>query len=236
MTQTDEITVHHQGAGNADGTFEFLNEADYSVAVGGGRYEIRRSPLSSFTTTGKTKKTLQVCFSGNRMIHELTDDDIEQFRSAVNECRERDYITEFPYLGLHGDNGLSACPGTKVKERRDELVVASQAIRRSEPAPIDIEEDYYMALSVADSQRPGNPAGRTRVAKLFRGHGVAMVNDAHVVDNLGNREVNAGQYGVWYGAGANWVKIAQELVDLNDGTFIVLLDDNGTIGPVRFVD
>lgn len=133
--QVDEVTIHHEGAGSpTDNVSRFLDTDNYSAGVGITRVEVRRSPEQSFKSTEDFEHyfhAFQICLSGNREVHEVTDNDLKLVAEACRQARANGWLTDDPRVRHHGDNGSSECPGDNANERRGALWLACQ-----KPLPI----------------------------------------------------------------------------------------------------
>ena len=114
MAPVDRVTIHHEGAGSpTENVQRFLSTDDYSIGIGITGFVVERSPSESFVTTGQNgHRSLQVCLSGNRDEHAITDSDIDLVRRAVAAPRARGWVTDRPDVFFHKDTVGTACPGT----------------------------------------------------------------------------------------------------------------------------
>ena len=129
MAPVGRVTIHHEGAGApTENVGRFLDAEDYSIGIGHATFRVARSPSESFITNGQGgKRSLQVCLSGDRRFHAVTDSDIELVGQAVAEARARGWVSDAPEVFVHGDTDATECPGTHVHERRDDLEAACHA-------------------------------------------------------------------------------------------------------------
>lgn len=144
--QVDEVTIHHEGAGSpTDNVARFLDTDNYSAGVGITLAVVRRSPADSFVSTEDFEHyfhAFQICLSGNREVHAVTDNDIKLVAQACAKARSNGWLTDNPRVRHHGDNGSSACPGDHANERRGDLWLACQkplAIPPPAPKPDTIQ-------------------------------------------------------------------------------------------------
>jgi hypothetical protein len=141
MVLANRVTVHHEGAGSpTDNVDRYLSTDKYSAGIGVTRYELRRSPQDSFRTDGQGGTVcLQICLSGNRNDHAVTDDDLELIARCCNEARGKGWLTEVPEVFFHNDTASTACPGTHTAARRPDIEAACRTY--TEHGPVPIEED-----------------------------------------------------------------------------------------------
>lgn len=145
----DRITFHHEGAGSPSDNVDRFLSAGYSIGIGQTLFKLARPPEQSFKTVGQgNRHSLQVCFSGNRDIYPLRDNDLRLVRMAIAEARSRGWVTRQPEVFLHNDTMRTVCPGRRVEARRADLTAAV-----THEATTPVEEDDEMPLSDHDFAR-----------------------------------------------------------------------------------
>jgi hypothetical protein len=137
MAAVRRVTIHHEGAGApTDNVQRFLGAEKYSIGIGQTLFRVERSPQDSFITNGQGgKRSLQVCLSGDRRFHAVTDADIEMIRQALADARGRGWVTDQPEVFFHGDTDGTECPGTHTAERRTAIEAACRA---GAPVPLEV--------------------------------------------------------------------------------------------------
>lgn len=188
------VTIHHEGAGApTDRVSRFLNTDKYSAGIGITRYELWRSPESSFITTGQKGHCLQICLSGNRMVHAVSDTDILLIGNCCDEARVKGWLVDQPDVKHHGDNHKSLCPGKSTNARRSEIKAACQIpIPVTSPLPpLEGDDDV--------------PTGAQMMAVTPSGGGYWIVGsdggvfsygDAQFFGSMGDKKLNAPVVGI----------------------------------------
>ena len=126
--RADRVTIHHEGGGApSDNVSRFLSVEKYSAGIGLSRYELWRSPEDSFITTGQSGHCLQICLSGNREVHAVSDGDIGLIAACCDDARRRNWLVDNPQVVHHGDSAATACPGDNTNNRRAAIASACQA-------------------------------------------------------------------------------------------------------------
>ena len=76
---------------------------------------------------------MQVCLTGDRNTHKVTDNDIDLIRRAVAyDARAKGWVVDNPTVSQHGDHQATECPGAHAIARRDEIAAACQAAQTQE--------------------------------------------------------------------------------------------------------
>jgi hypothetical protein len=187
------VTIHHEGAGApTDRVSRFLNTDKYSAGIGITRYELWRSPEASFITTGQKGHCIQICLSGNRMVHAVTDTDIQLIGNCCNEARVKGWLIDHPDVKHHGDNHKSACPGSNTNNRRSEIRAACQAaVPMGSPLPLEGDDDVPTGAQMMAVTPPGG--GYWVVGS---DGGVFAYGDAGFFGSMGGKKMNAPVVGI----------------------------------------
>jgi hypothetical protein len=124
----DLVTVHHEGAG-APSNVTRGAEGGYTYWIGATNWSWLRDVWSSFGTLNYNGDSLDVCLSGNRMEHAVTDADVALIGAAVADARARGYVTDAPTVRAHRDSPGSStvCPGDRTMDRWPQIVAACTA-------------------------------------------------------------------------------------------------------------
>lgn len=140
MIPVSLVTIHHEGSGAPT---DVARGADggYSIWVGVSRYTVLRPPWLSFATLGFNHVSLDICLSGNRMVHPVSDSDLVLIRTAVSEARRNGWVVDSPQVRAHKDSPGSStvCPGDLTIVRWSEIVAACTKPIPA-PAPIVLED------------------------------------------------------------------------------------------------
>lgn len=172
MTVT-RLDVHHEGSGVPSSDLERFASGGYTLGIGGGRWEIFRPTVDNWATAHWNHVDLAVCFSGNRMVFPITDDDLRCLREALAQERQRGEIVDHPDVHPHGTlyhapggnlpgSSPTQCPGLKPLDRWPEIVAACQASGHAPPPQQGVP---HMGMVVI--QPGGHPAGRDKKYTLY---------------------------------------------------------------------
>lgn len=150
----DLVTIHHEGAGDPSDNPRGA-DGGYTYWIGTSRFERLRSVASSFATLHFNHVSLDICLSGNRMDHVVTDNDIALIHGAFMDARAHGEIVDVPRVQAHRDNNgkymfngelfSTVCPGDLAMARWPEIVAAC---RPAPPAPVPVpvkEEPMWVA-------------------------------------------------------------------------------------------
>ena len=190
--KADWVTIHHEGAGSpTDNVARFLNTDDYSAGIGVSLYELRRSPEDSFITTNQPGHCLQICLSGNRSVHALTDADLGLIAQCCDDARARGWLVDNPDVLHHGDNGKSECPGANTNARRSDVHEACQGIYQSRGDVPEGDDD----VPTGAQQMAVTPSGGGYYVVGSDG-GVFCYGDAGFYGSCGDKVLNAPVVGI----------------------------------------
>jgi hypothetical protein len=119
-------TVHHEGAGDPT---DVVRADDYTYWIGSVAFHHIQSVWDSYATWNFNGTSFDICLSGNRMEHPVTDSDIELIRGACTEGRELGYLIDNPQVRDHHDSPGSStvCSGDFTRDVWDAIVAACQA-------------------------------------------------------------------------------------------------------------
>ena len=124
-TPVSLVTIHHEGDGDP---IDRPRGADggYSVWIGVTKFTMLRSPFESFGTLGFNHVSFDVCLSGNRVDHAVTDTDIVLIAAACAQARSNGWLVDHPLVRDHKSSPGSStvCPGRHTMERFAEVTAA----------------------------------------------------------------------------------------------------------------
>jgi hypothetical protein len=203
MAETDRVIVHHEGGGKPRDAWDCLIAADYSIAVGSTRIEVRNSPANSFRTDGTTGPSLQICLTGNRDTYEVTDNDLRLIGEACDEAEQFGWIPSAAArrCQFHGDTAATACPGAHTRDRRDDI--------------------YAVVLGKADYDGGDEmPSGAQTMVRTRSGHGYYVVGSDGGVFCYGD----AVFHGSMGGEHLNEPIVGMELTDSGAGYWLIAQD------------
>lgn len=186
---SNRVTIHHEGAGSpSNNVARFLDTDKYSAGIGTTLYELRRSPADSFHTTGQGDvDCVQICLSGNRNDHVVTDNDVALIGACCNEARSRGWLTDQPEVFFHNDTASTACPGSHTAEVRDAITHACQGT-------------YTVRGDVPSESEDDVPSGAQTIVATKSGGGYYVVGsdggvfaygDAEFYGSTGDIKLNA---------------------------------------------
>jgi hypothetical protein len=152
------VTIHHEGAGTPSDVPRGA-AGGYTYWLGLSRYTWLRPVWSSYATLDYNHVSLDVCFSGDRMVSPVTDSDIALLRSAFSDAWGRGYVVGSPLVRAHRNSPGSStvCPGDHTMARWADVVAA--CTKTGPPAPPPLSKEVEM---------PGFPSA-TKPANKFRG-------------------------------------------------------------------
>lgn len=162
------VTYHHEGAGTPTNNVQRFSEGGYSYGNGQTIWQRFRSPFVSWGTLGFNHRSLDICISGNRMVYEVTDAEVQHTREICADSRARGELVDDPEVVFHHDSPGSntVCPGFWTYHRQPALVAACKAVPdpgplpTPTPAPIGAEMAVYTD-EVHPEERPTEPGGCT---------------------------------------------------------------------------
>jgi hypothetical protein len=122
------VTVHHEGAG-APSDVARGAEGGYTYWIGSTYWTHLRDVWSSYATLDLNGESVDVCLSGNRMEHAVTDADLDIIAGACADARARGYVIDDPQVRAHRDSPGSStvCPGDLTMAVWDRVVAACVA-------------------------------------------------------------------------------------------------------------
>lgn len=149
MIPVSLCTIHHEGAG-APSDVTRGAAGGYSVWIGASRYTVLRPPWLSFATLDFNHVSLDICLSGNRMDHPVTDADIAMIRTACAEARRNGWVVDTPSVRAHKNSPGSStvCPGDLAMARWSDIVAACRRAKTPDP----ISEESMRVLIPAPTQ------------------------------------------------------------------------------------
>lgn len=116
----DLVTIHHEGAG-APSDVPRGADGGYTYWIGATRWERLRSVYTSYATLHFNHVSLDICLSGNRMDHPVTDADIALIHGAFMDAHAHGEVVDVPRVQAHRDNNgkyefrgslfSTVCPG-----------------------------------------------------------------------------------------------------------------------------
>lgn len=163
------VDIHHEGSGAPSANVDRFATGGYVLGIGGGVWKIFRRDVDNWATAHFNHVDLAVCFSGDRMIYSITDDDLRCLREALAQERANGEIVDHPDVHPHGTlyhavggnlpgSSPTQCPGLRTLDRWPEIVAACQA---NAPAPVPTPpppvEDDVKILIEANGAPVGNP-------------------------------------------------------------------------------
>jgi hypothetical protein len=174
-------TVHHEGAG-APSDVARGADGGYTYWIGATTYTHLRDVWSSYGTLNFNGESLDLCLSGNRMEHDVTDADLVLIAGACADARARGYVVDAPLVRAHRDSPGSntVCPGDRTVARWADVVAACTA---GAPAPPVTEEEGAM-----DIKRTPSGDGYYVVAS---DGGVFCYGDAKMRGSMGGQDLHA---------------------------------------------
>lgn len=142
MTKVDLATIHHEGAG-APSDVARGADGGYCVWIGAHHFTLLRRPSEGWATLGFNHRDYTICFSGNRMVHEVTDADLVLVRQATDAARVA-WPTEMPdtfgtvrdHKDTPSKGTATVCPGIHATARHDAITRAINGTANAIPAPV----------------------------------------------------------------------------------------------------
>lgn len=133
------VSIHHEGAGKPT---DVPRGADggYSVWIGASQWIRLRSPSDSFATLNFNRVSLDVCLSGDRMVHPVTDNDIRMIHGAFEDYYRRGEVAAQPNVRAHRNSPGSStvCPGDQTMLRWPDVVAACRHVVAPPPEDPDV--------------------------------------------------------------------------------------------------
>ncbi len=161
------VTLHHEGAGTPTNNVQRFSEGGYSYGNGQTLWQRFRSPYVSWGTLGWNHRSVDICISGNRMVYEVTDEEVQHTREICADARARGELVDDPDVVFHHDSPGSntVCPGFWTYHRQPALVAACHKSPSPPPPdpplpPIGAENVNYPD-EVHPSDIPTQPRGCT---------------------------------------------------------------------------
>lgn len=133
MTRVGLGTIHHEGAGDP-GHLERIAHAGYTYGVAGTTVKRYRSVAESFATAHFNHVSVDVCLSGDRRYHPVTDTEVRSIRQCFADARGRGEVIANPQIRPHAwtpDNS-TICPAHFTLLRINEITAVCQG---TVPAP-----------------------------------------------------------------------------------------------------
>lgn len=170
------VDIHHEGGGTPSTDVERFASGGYVVGIGEGRWSIFRRAVDNWATKHFNHVDVAICFSGNRMLFPITDDDLRCVREAMAELRHRGEVVDNPDVHPHGTlynapsgnlpgSSPTQCPGILTLQRWPAIVAACQASApvpspapgpAPGPVPSPVEDDMKILVE-ANGAPDGNP-------------------------------------------------------------------------------
>jgi hypothetical protein len=174
------VTAHHEGAG-APSDVARGADGGYTYWIGATTWQHLRSVWDSYGTLNYNGDSVDVCLSGNRMEHPVTDADVDLIRQAVADARARGYVIDAPTVRAHRDSPGSStvCPGDRTIDQWPAIVAACTA-GASSPAPTE-----GGAVEIVST-----PTGRGYWVAAADG-GVFSYGDARFYGSMGGEDLHA---------------------------------------------
>lgn len=132
----DLVTVHHEGAGSPSDSARGA-DGGYSYWIGATTEQRLRSVATSFATLHYNHVSLDICLSGNRVDHPVTDNDIALVHAAFMDAHGRGEVSDNPIVHPHRFNNgrfyyrgnlfSTVCPGDLAMARFADLTAACSA-------------------------------------------------------------------------------------------------------------
>jgi hypothetical protein len=119
------VTIHHEGAG-APSDVARGADGGYTYWIGATYWTHLRTVWESFGTLNYNGESVDVCLSGNRMEHAVTDADVALIGAAVADARGRGYVIDTPDVRAHRESPGSStvCPGDRTMDVWPAIVAA----------------------------------------------------------------------------------------------------------------
>jgi hypothetical protein len=119
------VTIHHEGAGAPTNTPRGAR-GGYTYWIGATNWTRLRSVWTSSATRNFNGRSLDICFSGNRMVHPVTHNDLNALRQVVGDARARREVTTNPLVREHrlSPGSSTACPGDQTRRVWGQIVAA----------------------------------------------------------------------------------------------------------------
>lgn len=129
------VTIHHEGGGAPTDEPRGSDDGGYTYWIGTSRWTWLRTVWDSWATIHHNGISLDLCLSGNRMDHPVSDVELDIIRGACADGRARGYVISSPEVHPHKDFYNTACPGTHTLNRWAEVVAAVLAGTSGAPVP-----------------------------------------------------------------------------------------------------
>jgi N-acetylmuramoyl-L-alanine amidase len=135
VTPVNRVTIHHEGAGSPSDYVDRFSEGGYCCGIGVNLWKRFRAPRDNWATLNYNHRDLTICLSGNRMIHQVTDNDLKLIHDAFTDFYNRGEVTSEPEVVAHRNSAGSqtVCPGDKTMDRWG--AVAAQCRLKPIPPP-----------------------------------------------------------------------------------------------------
>lgn len=117
------VTIHHEGAGSPTDSARGGGEG-YTYWLGTSKFTYLRTPWDSWATKGYNHVSVDICFSGNRMDHPVTDNDLKILENICRDAKNRGFVVSNPGIYPHQATSQTACPGSNTMARWNDVVNA----------------------------------------------------------------------------------------------------------------
>jgi hypothetical protein len=156
-------TIHHAGGGVPnDGVWD--NSDAYCVLIGVTRFTVVQSPFTAWATKGFNHVSFDICFSGNRMVQPVTDNDLHLIEAACSYARSHGWLAAdavtFPHGTLHPPppryptgSSPTDCPGILAIDRWPSIVQATVPVNGTHPpGDDDVPADSDIVAAYANAE------------------------------------------------------------------------------------
>jgi hypothetical protein len=128
------VTIHHEGAGDPTDDVQRFAVGGYSYGIGTTKWVRFRSPYVSWGTLHFNHVSMDICLSGDRMNHPVTDNDLNLIRGAFLDCHSHGEVVDSPLVRPHrwSPGSSTVCPGDDAMFRFGEI---TNACRFTVPPP-----------------------------------------------------------------------------------------------------
>jgi hypothetical protein len=107
------VTIHHEGAGEPSDT----TQPEYTYWIGKTGWKRIQAASTSYATFGYNHVSTDICLSGNRMLFQVTNQDIQWIREACQDSRIKDRLVSNPKVQAHRWTYPTLCPGNNTMAR-----------------------------------------------------------------------------------------------------------------------
>lgn len=136
MSPAGRATQHHEGAGQPTDEPRGAG-GGYTYWIGTTRWIRLRDVASSFATLHYNHVSLDVCLSGDRDVHPVTDLDLLLIHRAYDDAHQRGEITASPQVLPHrwSPGSSTVCPGNLAMLRWNQVARCYIAVGPTPPPP-----------------------------------------------------------------------------------------------------